>query len=258
MSLVGRVGSLITRKHPWWMSLVVAVFCAAMGAVIRLTALHGLGMKAPFLTFYPALVIAALAGRLAGGLLATVLGGLLAEYFWMEPAGRLAIRDAGDWLALSVYLLSGCMISLLSEGMIRSQIKVRLLVLAAAETKKVQALEQSVRESEEQFRTLANSIPQLCWMAHADGWIFWYNERWYQYTGTTPEDMQGWGLAVRARPGGAARRNGALEAIDRCRHPIRHGVPAARRRWRIPALSHSHHAGEGSRRCCHGVVWHQH
>ena len=48
---------------------------------------------------------------------------------------------------------------------------------------------EALRESEAQFRTLANAIPQLCWMANADGWIFWYNERWYEYTGATPEQM---------------------------------------------------------------------
>jgi PAS domain S-box-containing protein len=53
--------------------------------------------------------------------------------------------------------------------------------------------EEQLRESEAQFRTLANAIPQLCWMANPDGWIFWYNERWYEYTGTTPEQMEGWG-----------------------------------------------------------------
>ncbi|MGC1452363.1 MAG: PAS domain S-box protein [Candidatus Sulfotelmatobacter sp.] len=53
--------------------------------------------------------------------------------------------------------------------------------------------EEALRESEEQFRTLAEAIPQLCWMAHADGHIFWYNQRWYTYTGTTPEQMEGWG-----------------------------------------------------------------
>ena len=53
--------------------------------------------------------------------------------------------------------------------------------------------EEELRESEEQFRNLANAIPQLCWMANADGWIFWYNQRWFQYTGTTPEQMEGWG-----------------------------------------------------------------
>jgi PAS domain S-box-containing protein len=53
--------------------------------------------------------------------------------------------------------------------------------------------EEAVRENEAQFRTLANAIPQLCWMANADGWVFWYNQRWYEYTGTRPEQMEGWG-----------------------------------------------------------------
>jgi len=54
-------------------------------------------------------------------------------------------------------------------------------------------LEQALRESQQQFHTLANSIAQLAWMADAEGYIFWYNQRWYDYTGTTLEEMQGWG-----------------------------------------------------------------
>jgi PAS domain S-box-containing protein len=51
----------------------------------------------------------------------------------------------------------------------------------------------SLVESEAKFRQLANTIPQLAWMAKPDGSIFWYNERWYEYTGTEPKDMEGWG-----------------------------------------------------------------
>jgi len=53
--------------------------------------------------------------------------------------------------------------------------------------------EEAVRESEIQLRTLANAVPLLAWMAEPDGSIFWYNRRWYDYTGTTPEAMHGWG-----------------------------------------------------------------
>jgi PAS domain S-box-containing protein len=56
--------------------------------------------------------------------------------------------------------------------------------------------EEQLRESERQFRTLADSIPQLAWIAEADGSIHWYNQRWYEYTGTTLEEMEdeaGWG-----------------------------------------------------------------
>lgn len=52
---------------------------------------------------------------------------------------------------------------------------------------------EQLRESEQQFRDLADSITTLCWTADPDGSIFWYNRRWYEYTGTTPEAMQGWG-----------------------------------------------------------------
>ena len=53
--------------------------------------------------------------------------------------------------------------------------------------------EEALRESEERLRTLADAIPQLVWMARPDGSLYWYNQRWYEYTGTTPEQMEGWG-----------------------------------------------------------------
>jgi PAS domain S-box-containing protein len=54
-------------------------------------------------------------------------------------------------------------------------------------------MEDALHVSEAQFRTMADSIPQLVWIAHADGFIHWYNRRWYEYTGTTPDQMEGWG-----------------------------------------------------------------
>jgi PAS domain S-box-containing protein len=53
--------------------------------------------------------------------------------------------------------------------------------------------EEELRQSEDRFRTMADAIPQLAWVAHADGFIYWYNRQWYEYTGMTPEQMEGWG-----------------------------------------------------------------
>lgn len=50
-----------------------------------------------------------------------------------------------------------------------------------------------LEESEARFHSLAENIPQLAWMASKEGWIFWYNQRWFDYTGTTLADMEGWG-----------------------------------------------------------------
>ena len=52
---------------------------------------------------------------------------------------------------------------------------------------------ETLKESEKQFSTLANNIQNLAWIADSEGYIFWYNERWYDYTGTTLEEMKGWG-----------------------------------------------------------------
>lgn len=67
-----------------------------------------------------------------------------------------------------------------------------ILVFAYEVTEQVNA-RKKIEENEERFRTLANSISHLVWMADADGWIYWYNQRWYDYTDTTFEEMQGWG-----------------------------------------------------------------
>ena len=53
--------------------------------------------------------------------------------------------------------------------------------------------EEALKESEERFRTMANNIVHLAWVADANGDVFWYNKKWYEYTGTTFEEMKGWG-----------------------------------------------------------------
>ena len=62
------------------------------------------------------------------------------------------------------------------------------------DTTEARIAEERLQESEERFRTLAESIPQLAWTARPDGNVYWYNKRWYEYTGTTPEEMEanGW------------------------------------------------------------------
>ena len=47
--------------------------------------------------------------------------------------------------------------------------------------------------SDQQFAAFADNLPTLCWMANPDGFIFWYNRRWYDYTGLTPAQIEGWG-----------------------------------------------------------------
>jgi PAS domain S-box-containing protein len=53
--------------------------------------------------------------------------------------------------------------------------------------------EEELRAQEARFRTLVNAIPQLAWMADRTGARYWFNDRWYDYTGTSFEEVRGWG-----------------------------------------------------------------
>ncbi|MGL5166305.1 MAG: PAS domain-containing protein [Afipia sp.] len=63
--------------------------------------------------------------------------------------------------------------------------------VAAEEITERKRAEAALQASERQFHTLADSIPQLVWMAEADGGIFWFNNHWYDYAGTPAGDILG-------------------------------------------------------------------
>ncbi|HEX4924024.1 MAG TPA: PAS domain-containing protein [Bdellovibrionales bacterium] len=47
--------------------------------------------------------------------------------------------------------------------------------------------------TERPFRDLVNAMPLLAWLAEPDGSVSWFNERWFEFTGGTFEEMRGWG-----------------------------------------------------------------
>jgi PAS domain S-box-containing protein len=82
----------------------------------------------------------------------------------------------------------------LSSAPVRNEAgDIEFLVTHSQDINKRKIAESRLKESQEKFKQLANSIPQLAWMARADGYIYWFNQRWYEYTGTRPMDVTGWG-----------------------------------------------------------------
>ncbi len=79
--------------------------------------------------------------------------------------------------------------------------------------------EDAARLSELRFRTLADSIPQLAWIAQPDGEIRWYNRRWFDYTGTELAEMEGWGWQAVHDPAILPR------VIDRFKAALASGEP---------------------------------
>lgn len=91
-------------------------------------------------------------------------------------------------------------------------------ILDISELKKAQ---RALEASEETFRTLADNIPQLAWMADADGNIYWYNSRWFDYTGTTFEQVQGYGWETVHHP----------DHVERVKAQYRQRIVVEKRVW---------------------------
>ncbi|MGQ0671522.1 MAG: PAS domain S-box protein [Hyphomicrobium sp.] len=67
------------------------------------------------------------------------------------------------------------------------------LVAIARDVSRQKSAEDQLRLSEQHFRALADHMAQFAWLAEPSGSIFWYNRRWFDYTGTTLAEMAGWG-----------------------------------------------------------------
>jgi PAS domain S-box-containing protein len=64
--------------------------------------------------------------------------------------------------------------------------------------------EQALRESEEWFRLIADSIPHMVWSARGDGGTDYYNSRFLDYLGVTREGMGEWTWVGTLHPDDAA------------------------------------------------------
>ena len=67
------------------------------------------------------------------------------------------------------------------------------LLAVSRDVTRQKQIEESFRVGEQRFRALADNIAQFAWMADASGYIYWYNQRWFDYTGTDLAEMSGWG-----------------------------------------------------------------
>ena len=110
--------------------------------------------------------------------------------------------------------------------------------------------EEELRRSQEEFRAMANSIPQLAWMARPDGWIFWYNQRWHDYCGSTPEQVEGWGWKSVHDPNELPQDYRKMERGHREFFTVGRHIPTSPARWRDAMASVARHAvsrrdGEG-------------
>jgi PAS domain-containing protein len=115
--------------------------------------------------------------------------------------------------------------------------------------------EQDLEASERRIRALADNIAQFAWMADPSGWIYWYNQRWFDYTGTTLDEMQGWGWQKVHHPEHLFRVIEKFKLHMELGEPWEDTFPIAQQRWRPTAGTYRERCPSliGTGRCCSGL-----
>jgi signal transduction histidine kinase/DNA-binding NarL/FixJ family response regulator len=104
-----------------WTRYIVAIVLIAFASALRIWPLQALGSSLAWLTYYPAVMIIAIYGGLYAGLLATVLACLMVAFLWPLFVAQPFIKNPADWLGVTVFVLTGSMISGVAEAMRRAQ-----------------------------------------------------------------------------------------------------------------------------------------
>ena len=88
-------------------------------------------------------------------------------------------------------------------------------------THMAQEITQIKEEDEERFKLICDTMPQMVWTTAPDGAHDFFNNRWYDYTGLSPEESLGWGWVKRFHP------DDRPESDRRWRHSLETGDPYA-------------------------------
>jgi PAS domain S-box-containing protein len=107
------------RETRFRYGVAVASACAAL--IVRLTFLPWLGSGVTYITFYPAVMIAALYGGFRTGLLAALISIGLAIYFLIDPAGSLVVTRFSDALGIAIFLVGCAGLSFVASALHRAQ-----------------------------------------------------------------------------------------------------------------------------------------
>ena len=207
LTLAGAFWFLDARPRLSDSLIVVTAFVSLVGLIgyiYELPTLYGAGryttMALNTVVSFLALCVGLVASRPKRGVAALLVDSRAqGSNLHLLLTGAVLLPVVSGAVALQLQRLGwyGNEVTLALFSVILMALSVTLVWVTGAQRRQTEAkrygAEKALRESEERLRTMADNIPNLAWIAHADGYIFWYNKRWFEYTGRTQESMQAWG-----------------------------------------------------------------
>jgi PAS domain S-box-containing protein len=171
----------------------LAIAVTAVAVAFRYAIDPWLGTQNVLITMPAAVAAAVWYGGIRAGTLAAVAGYVACDYLFMNGPGfgPYATIDA---IRLFAYFVSSAIIIGFGEA-------ARLVAIMRRQSR----AEEVRRQSDSQFRLMADTAPVLIWMSDVDKKRTWFNRQWLEFVGRTLEQESGDGWAENVHPEDFAR-----------------------------------------------------
>jgi PAS domain S-box-containing protein len=163
----------------------VGVLAVGVAVSIKLLLDPLIAQDTPFLMVFGAIMVAAWYGGLGPGLLATVLGALVTDYFFLPPRGAFSGLSL-ESTPLLIFMLEGVLVCLLVGALRAAKFRSEESLLEA------ERHQESLRESEDRFRLLVKGVKDYAiFMLDPKGCIASWNTGAERIKGYTAEEIMG-------------------------------------------------------------------
>ena len=196
-------------------ALTIVAAAVALAFALRLPLDRFLDGQFPFMTFFPAVLVAALMCGWRYGALAAALSAL-ACYLWRKPGDELLFL-----VSIAIFLAANAVIIGLAESARRARARAEAQAAAAG-------------DSELRFNVMADSVPLMIWVHDAVGKLLFVNRRWEEFFGVSQEAARNGGWKALVHPDDREPYMAGFAAAMRARTPF-HGAARVRRadgEWR--------------------------
>ena len=180
----------VQGPHRLWARILVALAAVVLAALVRAFFLGPLGPRIPYVTFFPAVTVAALFGGLSSGLAAAFFAALLVVC-WILPGDSHLHMSPADSLGLGVFIVSCAMIASVAEALRRSQARADGAREQQARFLEREASARELLESERRFREFVEGTDNVVIQVDGQGRFLYVNPVAARVLCTNPEACAG-------------------------------------------------------------------
>lgn len=187
--IVDRTGQLI-------LVAAVAVVSTATAAAVRLFVFQDLGTSLSYITFFPAVMLAAFMGGLGAGILTVLLSLVVVFLFWTEPVGTFTAIPLPDLLEALLFTAGGVLVALLARAADRAQSNLLRVRAEAEKARELARQAEAVRVSEERLANVIEATEAGIWDWRVQSGELVCNERWAEIVGFTLAELSPLSIAT--------------------------------------------------------------